>query len=102
MWATCIFVITSASSIVSAYPAYGYYPGALGGYQSSQHNSGAYDTGISTSVSPYGSNYNAWNNGYRASQNSYATPFNNAGSSSYNQWSNNAWSNGYGAYPRYY
>ncbi|KAJ1650946.1 hypothetical protein GGF38_005705, partial [Coemansia sp. RSA 25] len=97
-----VLIVASALSVASAYPVYGYYPGGLGGYQSSQHNSGAYDVGTTSSVSPYGSSNNAWNNGYRASQNSYATPFNSAGSSSYNQWSNNAWSNGYGGYPRYY
>ncbi|KAJ2724650.1 hypothetical protein GGI07_001802 [Coemansia sp. Benny D115] len=81
-----------ASSFGSAYPIYGYYPGYA---QSSYHNSGAYDNGVSTSVSPYGANYNSWNNGFSASQNDYASPYGNYGRSSYNQWSSNAYSNSY-------
>ncbi|KAJ1844191.1 hypothetical protein IWW55_007341 [Coemansia sp. RSA 2706] len=94
-----IVAIATAASAASAYPIYGYYPGYQGSTQSSYHNSGAYDNGASTSVSPYGNSYNSWNNGFRATQGNYATPYGNAGSSSYNQWSNNAWSNSYGGYP---
>ncbi|KAI9500972.1 hypothetical protein GGI26_001490 [Coemansia sp. RSA 1358] len=95
-------VVVAAFNAASAYPIYNHYSGYGGAAQSSYHNSGAYDDGATTSVSPYGSTSNSWNNGFSASQNNAATPYGNAGSSSFNQWNNNAWSNNYYGYPRYY
>ncbi|KAJ1944534.1 hypothetical protein GGF37_002145 [Kickxella alabastrina] len=94
--------VFAASTVVSAYPIYGYYPGYGGVSQSSYHNSGAYDNGVSTSASPYSSNSNSWNSGFAAKQSSNTTPYGNSGSSSYNQWNSNAYSNQYGGYPRYW
>ncbi|KAJ2705782.1 hypothetical protein FB645_002163 [Coemansia sp. IMI 203386] len=95
--------IIAASSVVSAYPLYGYYYPGQGDYSRSfYHNSGAYDNGATTSVSPYGSTYNSWDNGFSASQNSYATPYGAAENSSYRQWSNNAYSRNYYGFPRFW
>ncbi|KAJ2285534.1 hypothetical protein IWW55_007229, partial [Coemansia sp. RSA 2706] len=60
---------------------------------SSNVNSGAFDNGSVANVSPFGSNANSWNNGFNAHQNAAANPWGNAGSSSFNNWNNNAWSN---------
>ncbi|KAI8318855.1 hypothetical protein GQ54DRAFT_314110 [Martensiomyces pterosporus] len=100
MNAFILAIAAVASSAVSAYPIYGYYPES----QTSYHNTGAYDNGATSSVTPYGASSNSWDNGFSAQQGSYLTPYGNAGSSSYNQWNNNAWSNtNYGgAYPRFW
>ncbi|KAJ2428832.1 hypothetical protein GGF47_001117, partial [Coemansia sp. RSA 2524] len=67
-----VVIATIVASTVSAYPIYGYYPGST---QSTYHNSGAYDNGVSSSISPYGTSYNSWNDGFSATQGNYATPY---------------------------
>ncbi|KAJ2775964.1 hypothetical protein IWQ57_000121 [Coemansia nantahalensis] len=68
---------------------------------SSNVNSGAFDNGSVANVGPFGSNTNSWNSGFNAHQNAAANPWGNAGSSSFNNWNNNAWSNMY-PYPMPY
>ncbi|KAJ1935620.1 hypothetical protein FBU59_005328 [Linderina macrospora] len=98
-----VTIVALLTSTVSAIPIYGgYYPGVYGGSQSNVHNTGAYDNGATSNVSPFGSNSNSWNSGFAASQGNYANPFGNSGSSNFNQWNNNAYANtnnlAYGAY----
>ncbi|KAJ2779067.1 hypothetical protein H4R18_004222 [Coemansia javaensis] len=62
-------------------------------------NSGAFDNGSVSNVSPFGSSANSWNNGFNANQNAVANPWGNAGSASFNNWNNNAWSNNMYPYP---
>ncbi|KAJ1861121.1 hypothetical protein H4R99_003334 [Coemansia sp. RSA 1722] len=69
---------------------------------SSNVNSGAFDNGSVANVSPFGTNTNSWNNGFNAHQNAVANPWGNAGSSSFNNWNNNAWSNNVYPYPAPY
>ncbi|KAJ1963178.1 hypothetical protein GGI12_002213 [Dipsacomyces acuminosporus] len=93
-----------ASTGVSGYPIYGYYPRYYPGYyapsyaapaQTSVHNTGAYDNGYTSSTNALGSSSNRWDNGFNAQQTNSASALANSGSSSFNQWSNNAWSNSY-------
>ncbi|KAI8318856.1 hypothetical protein GQ54DRAFT_314111 [Martensiomyces pterosporus] len=92
--------LTALAAIAAAAPFVVPVPGPVVPASSSSNvNSGAFDNGSVASTSPFGSNVNAWNNGFNAQQNAASNPWGNAGSSSFNNWNNNAWSNSAAPYP---